>query len=118
VAGERRRARARRGRAAAAVCLVAVAVTPVVLWHDVVADLWAAWHLDAHYFLGWSPGLLMALGVAFFVPVALSVGAEPDSRFYPRARNAYFGWGITLYLLGLLIGWQVARLHAGELSGF
>ena len=27
------------------------------------------------------------------------------------ARNAYAGWGITLYLLGLALAVQVARLH-------
>ncbi len=59
----------------------------------------------------------MAAGLVLFIPVALSIGRDPESRFYPRARNAYLGWGITLYLLGFLIAWQVARIHdAGMLS--
>jgi len=34
-----------------------------------------------------------------------------------RHRNAYLGWGISLYLLGFLLAWQVARLHDGGLTG-
>ncbi len=44
------------------------------------------------------------------VPVALSVGRDPESRLYPRARRAYFAWGTVLYLLGLLLVVQVWEL--------
>ena len=45
--------------------------------------------------------LFKPLGLAFLLPVALSAGRHPDSRLYPRSRNAYMGWGVSLYLLGL-----------------
>jgi hypothetical protein len=110
---ERRRRQARRTGAVG--LLVAIAL-PVLLWHGVVVDIWAAYRLEPRYFLGWTPWILMALGVAFFIPVAISEGRDPEGRFYPRARNAYLGWGISLYLLGFLLAWQVARLHDGGLS--
>ena len=46
---------------------------------------------------------LIALGLALLVPVVVSVGMHPDSRLYPRSRNAFFGWGTTLYLLGIAL---------------
>jgi hypothetical protein len=42
--------------------------------------------------------------------VVVSAGRDPESRFYPRARGAYLGWGVTLYLLGLALASQVAQL--------
>ena len=94
------------------------AVGPVLLWHGVIADIWNAYQLQLRYFLGWTPWLLMVAGLAFYVPVLLSVGADPEGRFYPRARNAYMGWGTSLYLLGFLLATQVARIHNGALAGF
>src|SRR4051812_50099092 len=73
--------------------------------------------MQPKYFLGWTPWVLMALGLGFFIPVALSEGRDPEGRFYPRARNAYFGWGVSLYLLGFLLAWQGARIHDGGLTG-
>ena len=89
---------------------------PVLLWADVVNDIVAAYQPDWRYFVGWTPWALMAGGIVFFVPVLVSAGRDPEGRFYPRARNAYMGWGVTLYLLGFLIAWQVARLHDGALT--
>ena len=48
------------------------------------------------------------------LPVVISIGRHPESRFYPRSRNAYTGWGITLYLLGCAIATQVAQIAAGS----
>jgi hypothetical protein len=93
------------------------AALPALLWWDVVVDIWSAYRLEPRYFLGWTPWVLMASGLCCFVPVALSEGRDPEGRFYPRARNAYFGWGVSLYLLGFLLAWQVARLHDGGLTG-
>ena len=28
------------------------------------------------------------------------MGLHPDSRLYPRSRNAFLGWGTSLYMLG------------------
>jgi hypothetical protein len=45
--------------------------------------------------------------------VLASIGRRPDSRLYPRARNAYAAWGISCYLLGLALATQVAQIAAG-----
>ena len=105
---ERQRRKAR--RVGAVTVLVAIAL-PIVLWRHVIADVWAAYSFDPRYFIGWAPWALMVLGILFFIPVAWSEGRDPEGRFYPRARNAYMGWGVTLYVLGFLIAWQVARIH-------
>jgi hypothetical protein len=107
--------RARQARRLGALGFLAATALPVFLWYDVVLDIWAAFEMRPHWFLGWTPWVLMALGLGFFVPVAVSAGADPEGRFYPRARNAYAGWGISLYLLGFLLAWQVARIHDGAL---
>ncbi len=64
------------------------------------------------FLLAWTPWALIVLGLLFLVPVALSAGRDPESRWYPRARNAYAGWGISLYLLGVILGSQVAQLYS------
>jgi hypothetical protein len=42
----------------------------------------------------------------------LSIGRHPESRLYPRSRNAYAGWGVVLYLLGIALASQVAAVTA------
>ena len=92
--------------------MVAAIVVPVVLWHGVVVGIASQFRLDLHYLLTeWSPWLLMVAGLAFALPVAWSAGRDPDSRWYPRSRNAYAGWGITLYLLGVVLALQVAQIY-------
>jgi hypothetical protein len=53
------------------------------------------------------------LGLLFFVPVVLSIGRVPNSRFYPRSRGAYAGWGVSLYTLGIMLAAQVAVIADG-----
>ena len=92
--------------------MVAAIVVPVVLWHGVVVGIASQFRLDLHYLLTeWSPWLLMVAGLAFALPVAWSAGRDPDSRWYPRSRNAYAGWGITLYLLGVVLALEVAQIY-------
>ena len=98
-----------------AVTVVVAAVLPVVLWRHVIADIASVYSFDVGYFVGWAPWALMVIGILFFIPVAWSEGRDPEGRFYPKARNAYMGWGVTLYLLGFMIAWQVARIHDGTL---
>jgi hypothetical protein len=98
------------GRLAALGFLLAAAL-PFVLWWGSIIDVANAFTFSAGYFAGWAPWLLIVAGLAFFVPVAWSAGREPGSRWYPRARNAYAGWGITLYLLGCGLATQVAQIH-------
>jgi hypothetical protein len=84
---------------------------PIALWYRAIADIADAFTFKASYFTGLVPWLLILAGLLFFVPVALSAGRNPDSRWYPRARNAYAGWGITLYLLGFGLATQVAQIQ-------
>lgn len=84
-----------------------------MLWHDVIAGTAAEFRLDLNYLVSeWLAWGLIATGLAFFLPVVISAGARPDSRWYPRSRSAYTGWGITLYLLGLALATQVSQLYA------
>ena len=87
---------------------------PVVLWHHTVAQVAAAWHFEWRYLLtGWTPWVLMLLGLAAFVPVILDRIRDPGRRFYGSARAAWFGWSITLYLLGFGLATQVAQIQSG-----
>ncbi|MFL5820616.1 MAG: hypothetical protein ACJ76S_08040 [Solirubrobacteraceae bacterium] len=104
--------RRRQARFAAIAGLTAAIVLPVLLWHGVVAGIASEFRLDLHYLLTeWSPWLLIVAGLGFGVPVVWSTGRDPESRWYPRARNAYAGWGVTLYLLGVVLATQVAQIY-------
>jgi hypothetical protein len=84
---------------------------PVLLFHRVVAAIASEFRLDLRYLVAeWTPWVLLAIGLAFLAPVAWSAGRNSESRWYPRARNAYAGWGISLYLLGLALATQVATI--------
>jgi hypothetical protein len=86
-------------------------VLPVALFHRVVEVLAQEPKLEVQYLSGWTPWLLLLSGLAFLLPVAWSAGMDPESRWFPRARTAYAGWGMSLYLLGFLLAWQVARIQ-------
>lgn len=94
---------------------VAAAALPVVFWHKPIGIIASDFRLEAEYLLtGWTGYALLALGLLFFIPVVVSIGRTPDSRLYPRSRNAYVAWGVVLYLLGLMLASQVAavaRVH-------
>ena len=105
---ERRRRQARRVGAAG---FLLAAALPVLLFHRAIGDIAAAYEFNVSYFSGWTPWVLILLGLVFLVPVAWSAGRDPGSRRYPRARNAYAGWGISLYLLGFGLATQVASIH-------
>jgi hypothetical protein len=91
--------------------LAGAAALPWVLWRRAIREIFGEFRVDVHYLLQeLTPWVLIALGLLFLLPVALSAGRDPDSRWYPQARNAYAGWGITLYLLGIGLGSQVAQL--------
>lgn len=103
--------RRRRARSVGALGFVLAAALPVLLFRRVVAEV--DFRLDWHYLVGWTPWALIVLGLLFMVPVVVSAGRDPSSRLYLRARNAYAGWGITLYLLGFALATQVATLVDG-----
>ncbi len=91
--------------------LTALAIVPVALWHQVLGSILASFNWSLTYMVGeLSPWLLLAAGVAFLVPVAVSTGRSPESRLYPRARRAYVAWGTVVYLLGLILAVQVAEV--------
>ena len=69
---------------------------------------------DLGYFVaGWTAYVLIAMGLLFFLPVVVSIGRSPESRLYPRSRGAYAGWGVSLYLLGIMLATQVAVITEG-----
>jgi hypothetical protein len=92
---------------------IAAAALPPLLWHRAIAAVAADFRIDLPYLTGWLAYVLIAIGLVFFIPVLVSIGRHPDSRLYPRARNAYAGWGISCYLLGLALATQVAQIAAG-----
>ena len=113
---DRRRARAaelrRRNRFGTLLAFVTAIAVPVLLWHRIVLDIASEFRLSPHYFIAeWTPWVLIVAGLVFFAPVAWSAGSDPESRWYPRSRNAYAGWGITLYLLGMALAMQVGQLY-------
>lgn len=93
---------------------LAALLFPLLVWHEPIGLVATDFRLDLQYLItGWTGyGMIMA-GLLFLLPVAVSVGRRPDDRLYPRSRNAYIGWGITLYLLGCAIATQVAQIANG-----
>jgi hypothetical protein len=102
------------GRGAGVVCFAAAAALPVVLWHRVVADIASQFRLEPAYLLtGWTCWALMALGLACVVPAALQDWRDRRRRFYRRGTGAWYGWGVTLYVLGFGLATQVAQIADG-----
>jgi hypothetical protein len=104
--------RRRSERVGAAGVLVA-AVLPVVLWRHVIADMAAASHGQRLSFMlaGWSPWLLMGLGLICAIPVWIERWRDRDGRFYSAGTSAWAGWGVTLYILGFGLAAQVGQIH-------
>ena len=118
-AGARQRELLRRRRQArwlGAASFVLAAVFPVAAFHGVIEMLAKQPRFEFHYLTGWLPWALLAAGLLFLVPVTWSAGMDPDSRWFPRARAAYAGWGVSLYLLGLFLAWQVANIQGAAFS--
>jgi hypothetical protein len=85
------------------------AALPVVLWHRAIGVVASDFRLEVDYLLtGWLGYGLIAGGLLLLLPVALSSGRRPGTRLYPRLRNAYMGWGMSLYILGFAVAAQVA----------
>jgi hypothetical protein len=103
--------RSRRRRAAAA--LVAAAIAPFVVFNQVFLGAIEVFHWDLGYLVGgWSAWLLVLLGAAFFVPVVLSIGRSPYSRWFMRTpvRHAYQGWGGAFYLMGVILAVEMSQV--------
>lgn len=110
-----RERRARRTARLVGLCgFVAAAALPIALWHRAIAAIAGGFHADARYLVtGWLGYGLIALGLVCLVPVLLSIGRKPDSRLYPHSRNALAGWGVSFYLLGMVLAVQVAAIADG-----
>ena len=108
--------RRRQARWIGALGFLAMLAVPVVLFHRVVSILAEEPKLEVQYLSGWVPWVLLGAGLLFMLPVAWSAGMDPASRWFPRARRAYAGWGVSLYLLGFLLAWQVASVQGAAFS--
>jgi len=87
------------------------AALPPLLWHRPIEAIASDFRFEVEYLVtGWTAYALIGLGLLFFVPVLVSIGRSPESRLYPRGRNAYAGRAISLYLLGLILASQVAAV--------
>lgn len=96
-------------RTGAAGVLLAAAL-PVALWHRTASAIASEFSFDATYLLtGWSPFLLMALGLLCALPALARLGAE-RSRFYGASPAAWSAWAACLYLLGFALAAQVSQL--------
>jgi len=108
---ERERARRRRTLRAGAALVLAAAALPAILWHATIAAIASAFRMEARYFvMGWTPWVLMGLGLACFVPVAIEALRDPDRRFVRRGTNAWWGWGVSLYVMGFGLATQVQQI--------
>jgi hypothetical protein len=91
--------------------LLALAVAPGLIWHRVIGDILASFRWSPVYILGeLGPWILLLVGIAFLVPVAVSEGRSPESRLYPRARRAYIAWGTVVYVLGVILAIEVTEV--------
>jgi hypothetical protein len=85
------------------------AALPVLLWHRAIAVVASDFRLELDYLLtGWLGYGLIAGGLLLLLPVVWSAGLRPGNRLYPRFRNAYMGWGVSLYIMGFAVAAQVA----------
>ena len=95
--------------------VVALALLPLVLWHDALGEILTSFRWSWRYFLAdLCPWLLIVSGLLFLIPVASSAGRDPESRLYPRARGAYLGWGVVLYVLGIGLATQVVEVWSSS----
>jgi hypothetical protein len=91
----------------------AAAALPVVLWHRAIELVAAEFRLELGYLVtGWTGWALIGAGLLFLIPVVATIGLTPGGRFYPRSRNAYLAWGMSLYLMGAALASQVAAAVA------
>jgi hypothetical protein len=85
------------------------AALPALLWHRAIAVVASDFRLEADYLvMGWLGYGLIAGGLLLLVPVVWSAGRRPGTRLYPRRRNVYVGWGVSLYTMGFAVAAQVA----------
>jgi hypothetical protein len=115
---EKQRLSRRNAQLVGAAGFLGAALLPIALWHRAISLVASDFRLELGYLVtGWTAYGLIALGLLFLVPVVVSIGRTPESRLYPRSRNAYIAWGLTLYLLGIMLATQVAQIARGPATG-
>jgi hypothetical protein len=117
VASQRPKQRASASRSAerllGLLALVAAGAVPAYLYRELLGQVVRSFTFDAGYIaFGASGFTLMGLGLLASLPVVLSIGRNPDSRLYPRSRGALAGWGVSLYLLGIVLVVQIGAIAA------
>jgi hypothetical protein len=79
--------------------LGAAGLLPVLLWHRAIGLVASDFRLELDYLVtGWTGYGLIATGLLVMLWATLS---------NPRARKAYVGWGVSLYLLGAILASQI-----------
>jgi hypothetical protein len=102
-----------RRRLAAATAVALFAALPFAVFHRTILDAASQFRLEFVYLMsGWTAWVLILLGVLCFIPVALSIGRDEYSRWFlkPAIRRAYEAWGVSLYVLGMLLAVQTAQV--------
>lgn len=98
-------------RAVALAALLVAGAAPAALYRHLLGQLMDGFALEFGFLVTGASGFaLIALGLLCSLPVALSVGADPESRLYPRNRTALAGWGVSLYLMGLVLVAQIGAI--------
>jgi hypothetical protein len=111
---ERQRRARRNAQVVGLAGFLAAVAFPVILWHRAIALMASDFRIDLRYLItGWLGYGLIVVGLLFLVPVLLSIGRKPESRLYPQSRNALAGWGVSCYLLGIVLAVQVAAIASG-----
>jgi hypothetical protein len=101
----------RRARIVGVVGVLAAALTPPLLWHEVLAMAVGEFRPTPRYVMtGLLPWLLMGTGVACAGPVIWHDLRDRHRRFHGGSTAAWAGWGITLYILGFALATQVSAL--------
>ena len=94
--------------------MFAAAALPAVLWRRPIGMIADGFEWSLNYFLmGWLGYAMIAAAILIMVPVVISIGHTPASRFYPRSRNALVGWSGSLYVMGMAIAAQVDQIATG-----
>ena len=107
-----------RRRLGAVAALALLSAGPLVVFEQTARDaVTSEFRLELNYLVtGWAPWAMIALGLLCFVPVVVSIGRSAFSRWSlsPAVRRAWEIWGVTLYLLGLLLLVQTAQIAAAH----
>jgi len=104
-------AQRRRSQLVGAVGVAFAAALPVILWHEVVADIARMSEWNTAFLVGWAPFGLMGLGLLCAVPILVEQLRAGDRRFYRPGTGAWAGWGVSLYIMGFALATQVAQIH-------